>query len=65
MSEPWRRPGFTIPGIAAAAARKNHELGTAHRFNSEAAAAAGRRSWEKRRGIREREIAKPCLHSTR
>jgi hypothetical protein len=49
MSESWRRPGFTIPGIAAAAARKNHDLGTAHRFTPEAAAAAGRRSGEKRR----------------
>lgn len=28
----WRRPGFAIPGYAAAAARKNHELGTAHTF---------------------------------
>ena len=55
MSDSWRRPGFTIPGYAAAAARKNHELGTAHRFDSDAAAAAGRRSWEKRRQERERE----------
>lgn len=30
----WRKPGFSIPGYAAAAARKNHELGTAHRFTS-------------------------------
>lgn len=30
----WRRPGFSIPGYAAAAARKNHELGTAHQFTS-------------------------------
>jgi hypothetical protein len=49
-SDSWRRPGFTIPGIAAAAARKNHDLGTALPFHArEAAAAAGRRSGEKRR----------------
>lgn len=33
--EAWRRPGFSIPGYAAAAARKNHELGTAHQFTTQ------------------------------
>jgi hypothetical protein len=59
-SDSWRRPGFTIPGIAAAAARKNHDLGTAYRFTPAAAAAAGRKSWEKRREtqrVRERDHA--------
>lgn len=44
----WRRPGFTIPGYAASAASKNHQLGTAHRFDSESARDAGRKSGEKR-----------------
>lgn len=38
MSEPrnesYRRPGFTLPGAARAAAQKNHQLGTAHRWTS-------------------------------
>lgn len=40
MNPERRRPGFTLPGYAAAAARKNHELGTAHRFTPEEAKAA-------------------------
>ncbi len=45
----YRRPGFTIPGYAAAAAQKNHQLGTAHKFDSDSARNAGRKSAEKRR----------------
>lgn len=44
-----RRTGFTIPGGAAAAARKNHDLGTAHRFTSTSARDAGLKSADRRR----------------
>ena len=37
----WRRPGFSIPGYAAAAARKGHELGTAYQFTAEDRRRAG------------------------
>lgn len=53
MDPQRRRPGFTIGDNAAAAARKNHELGTAHRFDSkkaqEARAVRTRNEEERRR----------------
>lgn len=49
MDPARRRPGFLVPGVAASAAAKNHRLGTAHQFTSASAAAAGRKSAEKRR----------------
>lgn len=41
MLDDWRRPGFTLPGYAAAAARKNHELKTAHQFTPDTGREAG------------------------
>jgi hypothetical protein len=38
------RPGFTIPGIASAAAKKNHVLGSAHKFNAVSGRRAGLKS---------------------
>jgi len=38
------RRGFAQPGKAAEAARKNHELGTAHRFTSETGRAASEKA---------------------
>lgn len=35
----WRRPGFTLPGLAQAAARKGHSLGLLHRWTPEEARA--------------------------
>ena len=55
QTHPWRRPGFTIPGYAAAAASKNHRLGTAHQFDRRTASDAGKRSVERRREIRRAE----------
>jgi hypothetical protein len=49
MDKARRRPGFTIPGVASRAAAKNHELGSAHRFTSQQASEAGKRSAEARR----------------
>jgi hypothetical protein len=51
-----RRPGFTIPGYAAAAASKNHQLGTAHKFDRSSASEAGRKSAEKRREQRTEKV---------
>ena len=51
MDEPLlvtTKRGFAAGDNAAAAARKNHELGTAHRFTHETASEAGRRGLEKR-----------------
>lgn len=44
--------GFAVGDNAAAAARRNHELGTAHRWSSKEAAEAGKRSAEVRWGDR-------------
>lgn len=43
-----RRPGFTIPGYAADAARKGHELRALHQWSPEEAREQGRRAAEKR-----------------
>ena len=40
--------GFACGTNAADAARKNHELGTAHQFNASSASAAGRLGAERR-----------------
>jgi hypothetical protein len=49
VDDSHRRPGFTIPGYAAAAAKKNHALGTAYRFTAEAGRRAGKRSAQLRK----------------
>ncbi len=51
----WRRPGFSIPGYAAAAARKNHELGTAHHFTHENARENGLKGGRPRSADRRQE----------
>jgi hypothetical protein len=43
-----RRPGFTIPGYAASAGRKAHELGAAHQWTPEEAKEAARKAAEQR-----------------
>lgn len=48
-----RRPGFTIPGYAAAAARKGQELGLCRRWTPEEARRIGAAAAEKRRSQRE------------
>jgi hypothetical protein len=53
MDDKQRRPGFTIPGYAAAAARKGHELKTCHEWTAEEAREQGRRAAAKRWGHRE------------
>lgn len=59
MEQKNRRPGFTLPGYAAAAARKGHELKTCHEWTPEEARAQGRRAAAKRWGAQEksREVA--------
>jgi hypothetical protein len=56
MEEQVKR-GFACGSNAADAARKNHEFGTAHKFNSQTAAAAGRLGAEKRWGPADRRAA--------
>lgn len=47
----WQRNGyFTSPSNAAAAARKNHALGTAHRFTSQTAREAVQKREDRRQG---------------
>lgn len=55
VEETYRRPGFTIPGYAAAAARKGHELGLCRRWTPEEAKEQGRRAAEIR-WARQREL---------
>lgn len=50
MDEPRR--GFACGDNARLAAKKNHEMGTAHRFDAHTGAEAGRKSAEKRWGDR-------------
>lgn len=52
-SQPLRRPGFTIPGYAAAAARKGHEMGACRRWTPEEAREHGRRAADAARKKRE------------
>jgi hypothetical protein len=47
-TEGWRRPGFTIPGYAAAAARKGHQMQACRQWTPEEARAYARRAAEKR-----------------
>lgn len=49
----YRRPGFTIPGYASAAAKKGHELKLCRQWTPEEAREHGRRAAEKRWGKRE------------
>lgn len=53
--EPWRRPGFTIPGHAAAAARKGHEMRVLPEWTPEQAREMSRRALEARRERREHQ----------
>jgi len=50
---PKTKRGFAVGDNAVRAAKKNHELGTAHRFNSESGRRAGcvgaERRWHERR----------------
>lgn len=39
----WRRPGFTLPGLARAAAQKGHSLGLLHRWTPDEARAMAAR----------------------
>lgn len=45
----WRRPGFTIPGYARAAALKNVALGTRHSWTPEQAREWNRKNADARR----------------
>ena len=54
MKPSQRRPGFTIPGYAAAAARKGHELKTCHEWTPEEARAQGRKAAAKRWGVQKK-----------
>ncbi len=44
VDETYRRPGFSIPGYASAAARKGHELGLCRRWTPAEAKEQGRRA---------------------
>ena len=43
--------GFTVLSRAIEAAKKNHQLGTAHRFNSETASEAGKKGGRPRKQV--------------
>lgn len=63
MSITTRRPGFTIPGVAAAAGRKAQQLGDAHRWTPDEAREQARRAVEARAKQRHERDDKgtPCL----
>lgn len=59
-----RRPGFTIPGVAAAAGRKAQQLGDAHRWSPDEARVQARRAVEARAAKQrpqEPDKVGPCL----
>ena len=61
MDQDAPKRGFAYGDNAAAAARKNHELGTAHRFTPEEAREQGRRGAQRRweRWASERRLDAP------
>lgn len=53
MIDPWRRPGFTIPGYASAAARKGHDLKLCRQWTEDEAREQGRKGGRPRRDPQE------------
>lgn len=63
MAADWRRPGFTIPGYAAAAAQKGHELGLIRKWTPEEAREQARRGAAARWGKDRLEPKRDVCHS--